>query len=206
MKNTLLLSIIALTSIMTYSQTLNNDYLVTKENDTINCKVLELKGKKIKYIENETQKKRKKNIFKFVDVKINDLSIIKNPTNLKLVKPEEGYAHIYFYRPYVYTGSALACKVEHNGDRFINIKTNSYFILKVKAGTSHYFNWNNSRIDTIDIEAEDGKEYFIRGSFGASFEQLNPISTVSNGMNIFLDNPKTARYVILTMKKESERY
>ncbi|WP_298239511.1 DUF2846 domain-containing protein [uncultured Algibacter sp.] len=230
-KLTLLLLI--LIHINSYSQSSKSDFLVTKEDDTIFCKVVGLKGKRIEFIKRGEGKSRKKNIFNFSDLSISNLSVINNPLNLKIVKPEEGYAHIYLYRPYVYTGSALACKVEYNGESFVNIKTYSYYLHKVKAGEVHTYNWNNDKKNIITIKPSTGETYFIRGSFKASFEQWEPWRTntgwssqstfssgsisnnttgfnsgfmVTNGMNIFIDNPNTAKYAILTMKKESPKY
>lgn len=205
-KNLTTLLLLILISISSFAQETQSDYLISKEKDTIFCKVVGLKGKKVEYIKSREKKSKKKNIFKFSDIKISDLSVINNPLDLKIVKPEEGYAHVYLYRPYVYTGSALACKVEYNGEKFINIKTYSYYLHKVKAGEVHSYNWKGSKKTVLDIDAKDGEIYFIRGSFAASFEPWNTISTVSNGMNIFLDNPKTAEYAILTMKKISPKY
>lgn len=198
-----------LASIPAIAQQAESDYLVTKEKDTIFCKVVGLKGKKVEFIESGQRRSKKKNIFKFSDVNISDLSVIKNPLDLEIEQPEKGYAHVYLYRPYVYTGSALACRVEYNGKRFINIKTNTYYLHKVKAGEVHKYNWKGSKNDKLEINAGDGEIYFIRGSFAASFENWNTTSampTVSNGMSIFLDNPNTARYALLTMKKESPKY
>ena len=191
------------------SQTLNQNYLVTRKGDTIYCEIKSLKGKTIEYIENNKNLKRA-NIYNYLDANIVDDSIIDNPLGLEIEKPEPGYAHVYFYRPYVYTGSALPCNVEYNGKMFINIKTNTYFLHKVKAGQVHVYNWVNSKKNIIAINAIEGEIYFIRGSFAASFESWNhaptsnPIAT--NGMNIFLDNPNIARHVILTMKKQSPSY
>ena len=204
MNRNIILVILTLISISSYSQNNQSDFLVKERNDTIFCKIIELKGKKVKFIENG--KKKSKNIFKFSNVNISDLSVVKNPLNLKVEKPEKGYAYVYLYRPYVYTGSALACKVEYNGEKFINIKTYSYYLHKVKAGEIHKYNWKSSKKNILEIDAKDGEIYFIRGSFSASFEPWNTISTISNGMNIFLDNPNTAKYAILTMKKESPKY
>ncbi len=206
MKKNLIILFLTFWSILTYGQNNQSDFLIKKGNDTVFCKIIELKGKKIKFIESGEKKSKKKNIFKFSNVNISDLSVVKNPLNLKVKKPKKGFAHIYLYRPYVYTGSALACKVEYNGEKFINIKTYSYYLHKVKAGEVHKYNWKNSKKDILEIDAKDGETYFIRGSFGASFEPWNTISSISNGMNIFLDNPNTAKYAILTMKKESPKY
>ncbi|MFH4963902.1 hypothetical protein V8G69_02780 [Gaetbulibacter sp. M235] len=204
-KNLSLLFLIFI-SISSYAQNSKSDFLVTKENDTIFCKVVGLKGKQIEFIQNGENKSKKKNIFNFLDLKIADLSVIENPLNLQIEKPENGYAHVYLYRPYVYTGSALACKVEYNGEKLVNLKTYSYYLHKIKAGEIHKYNWNNSKKDILEIDAVNGEIYFIRGSFGASFEPWNTISTVRNGMNIFLDNPNTSKYAILTMKEVSPNY
>lgn len=205
MKRIFTLTLILSTSLI-YSQSNNTDYLVTVENDTIHCKILELKNKKVTYSINGEKGKKKKNIFKFADVHFADKSIIKNPLNIKIEKPKSGYAHVYFYRPYVYTGSALACKVEYNGNSFINIKTHSYFLHKVKAGEVHKYNQKSLKKDVIEIDAKDGEIYFIRGSFGGTGEAFINNLNISNSLHIFKDNPKVAEYVILTMKKESPKY
>ncbi len=197
---------LTLTSTLTFSQSNNSDYLVTVENDTIHCKIIELKNKKVRYTINGEKGKKKKNIFNFADVYFNDISIIQNPLNIKIEKPEHGYAHVYFYRPYVYTGSALACKIEYNGNPFINIKTHSYYLHKIKAGEIHKYNQKNLKKDIVEIDAKDGEIYFIRSSFGGTGEALTNNLNSSNSLHIFQDNPKVAKYVILTMKKESQTY
>lgn len=205
MKKTITLTLLLISTLI-YSQSNESDYLITVNNDTIYCKILELKNKKIKYIVNGEKGKIKKNIFKFADVHFADTSIIENPLNIKIEKPESGYAHVYFYRPYVYTGSALACKVEYSGKSFINIKTHSYYLHKVKAGEVHKYNQKNLKNDIIEINAKDGEIYFIRGSFGGTGEAFINNMNMSNTLHIFQDNPKIAKYVILTMKKESPEY
>ncbi len=220
----------------TYSQSYK-DYLVTKELDTLNCKVIGLKGKRIEYILEGKESPKKKNIFKFTDVKITDIDVIDNPTKMAIEKPETGYAHIYFYRPYVYTGSALACVVNYNGEKFINVKTKSYFVHKVKAGEIHSYNWSLDKKNKIVIKPSNGEIYYIRASFAADFEHWDPVNTntswdsnssfssttqfgntsnipgnsfsvfgVQNKINIFIDNPNIAEYIVLTMKKESIKY
>lgn len=202
-----LASIILLLSVFVgYSQSQGTDYLVTVENDTIQCKILELKNKKIKYIVDGKKGKKRDNVYKFADVNFSDTSIIENPLDLKISKPAPGYAHVYFYRPYVYTGSALACKIQYNGRSFINIKTNSYYLQEIKAGQVHKYNMKSSKRDILEIDAKDGETYFIRGSFGGTGEAFVNNLNMSNSLSIFLDNPKVARFVILTMKKESPRY
>lgn len=128
-----------------YSQEECQDYLVNKEGDTIYCKVLGLKREGITYIQEEKKSKKNQYIFDFSDIKILDFSIIENPLNIKIEEPDSGFAHVYFYRPYVYTGSALSCKIEYNnGEQLKNIKTNSYFLHKVKSSKTYkYYVKNN---------------------------------------------------------------
>ena len=205
MKNIFVITLILITS-FTFSQSNGLDYLVTSENDTINCKILELKNKKISYTVNGEKGKNKKNIFKFADLYIADHSIIENPLNIKIEKPEEGYAHVYFYRPFVYTGAGLPCKVEYNGKLFINIKTHSYYLHKIKAGEIHKYNQKSLKKEITEIDAKDGEIYFIRGSFGGTGEALMNNFNSSNTLYIFQDNPKIAKHLILTMKKVSPTY
>ncbi|GAB1308532.1 hypothetical protein KH5_12150 [Urechidicola sp. KH5] len=205
MKKIITLSL-TLLSICAISQTSGSDYLVTVQNDTVHCKIVELKNKNVTYIVNGQNGKKKNNIFKFADAYFSDTSIIKNPLNIKIEEPESGFAHVYFYRPYVYTGSTLACKVEYNGEPFINIKTHSYYLHKIKAGEVHKYNQKNSKKDIVEINAKDGGIYFIRGSFGGSGEAFTNNLNLSNSLHIFRDNPKVAKSVILTMKKLSPEY
>ncbi|WP_400077947.1 hypothetical protein [Winogradskyella sp. R77965] len=188
------------------AQKAGTDYLVTVKNDTIHCEIVQLKNKKITYIENGQKGKKKKNIFKFADVHFSNPSIIKNPLNIKIEKPDSGYAYVYLYRPYVYTGAALACKVEYNGESFINIKTHSYFVHKVKANEVHKYNTKSAKKDVLEINAKEGEIYFIRGSFGGTGEAFVNNLNTSNTVHIFEDNPKVASSVILTMKKVSPKY
>ncbi|MFV8346432.1 hypothetical protein [Flavobacterium sp. ZB4P13] len=189
-----------------YSQNANKDYLVTEENDTIFCKIIGLSGKQVEFIKENEKSSSTKNIYNFLDANINDLSVVENPLGIKIEQPEKGYAYVYLYRPYVYTGSALNCKVEYNGTSLINLKTKSYYLHKVKTNEIHKYKWNNSNRNIVEINAIEGGIYFIRGAFGSEYQPWNTISTVSNGMTIFLDNPKIAKYMILTMKKESSTY
>lgn len=218
----------------------NFDYLVTKNKDTVFCTITGIKGKRIEYIKNGDRSSTKENIFHFLDVNITDLSIVENPLSLKIESPERGYAFVYFYRPYVYTGSALNCKIEYNGKHLINLKTNSYYLHKVKANETLKYNWNNNKREVLEITANEGEIYFIRGSFDAEFLpwNKNTISsfsskdytintfpqvsngsvklstsavtfsnpTISNSMSIFIDNPKIAKYLLLTMSKISPSY
>jgi hypothetical protein len=216
-----------LISSLSFSQSKKGDYLVTEEKDTIFCKIVGLSGKRVEYIKENDNSSSTKNIYSFIDVNITDLSVIENPLGIKIEQPEKGFAYVYLYRPYVYTGSALNCKVDYNGTSLVNLKTKSYYLHKVKANEIHKYNWNNSSKIIVEINAKEGEVYFIRGSFAAEYinwdtNKMYPgmqnssvinsngksfgtqnFPTWSNGMNIFIDNPKIARYMVLTMKKES---
>jgi hypothetical protein len=205
MKKIVYLTLLLISS-LSFSQSKKGDYLVTEEKDTIFCKIVGLSGKRVEYIKENENSSSTKNIYSFLDVNITDLSVIENPLGIKIEQPENGYAYVYLYRPYVYTGSALNCKIEYNGTSLVNLKSRSYFLHKVKVNEIHKYNWNNSSENVIEINAKEGEVYFIRGSFGAEYQPLNTISTFENGMNISIDNPKIARYMVLTMKKESPTY
>jgi hypothetical protein len=219
-----------LISSLSFSQSKKGDYLVTEEKDTIFCKIVGLSGKRVEYIKENENSSSKKNIYKFSDLNITDLNVIENPLGIKIEQPEKGFAYVYLYRPYVYTGSALNCKVEYNGTSLVNLKTNSYYLHKIKANEIHKYNWNNSSKKIVEINAKDGVVYYIRASFEAEYINwdlnkmyagmqnssvmnlngkdfgMQNLPTWSNSMSIFIDNPMIARYMVLTMKKESLTY
>lgn len=51
---------LTLITFISFSQSNDSDYLVTVDNDTIHCKIIELKNKKISYIINGEKRKKKK--------------------------------------------------------------------------------------------------------------------------------------------------
>lgn len=213
MKKTIFVTFILITC-LSFSQSKKGDYLVTEEKDTIFCKIVGLSGKRVEYIKENENSSSTNNIYSFLDLNISDLNVIENPLGIKIEQPEKGFAYVYLYRPYVYTGSALNCKVEYNGTSLVNLKTKSYYLHKIKANEIHKYNWNNNENNKVEINAEDGKIYFIRGSFEAVEMNWNPMNNngmigngmIGNSMSIFIDNPKIARYMVLTMKKESPKY
>ncbi|MDG2433782.1 hypothetical protein [Flavobacterium sp.] len=205
MKPTICATLLLL-STLSFAQSSQRDYLVSEEKDTVFCKIIALSEKRVEYHIEDKKSSSKKNIYNFLDLNITDVSVIENPLGIKIEQPEKGYAHVYLYRPYVYTGSALNCKVEYNGSNLVNLKTQSYYLHKVKANEIHKYNWVYSDKTKVEINAKEGEVYFIRGSFASAYQPFNTISKVANGMNIFLDNPKIARYMVLTMKKESPTY
>jgi hypothetical protein len=205
MKKAICVTLLLISS-LSFSQSKKGDYLVKEEKDTVFCKIVGLSGKRVEFIKENEKSSSTKNVYNFLDVNISDLSVIENPLGIKIEQPEKGYAYVYLYRPYVYTGSALNCKVEYNGASLVNLKTKSYYLHKVKANEIHKYNWVYSSKIIVEINAKEGEIYFIRGSFESKPQPWNTISTVSNGMSIFIDNPKIAKYMILTMAKESPTY
>ena len=204
-KKTICITVILVSCIM-HSQS-SRDYLVTREKDTIFCKIIGLSGKMIEFIAEKEKSSTTDYIYNFLDAKISDMGIIENPLGIKIEQPEKGYAYVYLYRPYVYTGAALNCKVEYNDTSLVNLKSRSYYLHKVKANEKHRYKWNNgSSRKAVEIDAKEGEVYYIRGSFVAEYQPWNTFAPMSNGMSIFLDNPKIARYMVLTMKKESLPY
>jgi len=205
MKKTIYATLLLLSG-LSFSQSKKGDYLVTEEKDTIFCKIVGLDGKRVEFIRENEKSSSTKNIYNFIDVNITDLSVIENPLGIKIEQPEKGYAYVYLYRPFVYAGSALNCKVEYNRTKLVNLKPNSYYLHKIKTNETHKYNWNNSSKSVVEINAKEGEVYFIRGSVGADRQSLDAIVTFGAGMKIAIDNPKIAKYVVLTMKKESPIY
>ncbi|HWR94673.1 MAG TPA: hypothetical protein VN192_05695 [Flavobacterium sp.] len=189
-----------------YSQNIKKDYLVTKSNDIIYCKIIELNGKHIKFIEGNGNSSTTKNINNFLEVNITDSSVIDNPLGITIEQPEKGFAYVYLYRPYMYKGSALNCKVEHNGTSLVNLQTDTYYLHKVRANETHVYKWEYSSGGFVEIEAVDGEIYFIRGAYESVYQPYNSKSMIGDGMKIFLDNPNIAKYLVLTMRKESPTY
>jgi len=211
---------------------------VNSENDTINCKVIKLKKGKLKFTTNSKKYKIVKeddlfddlysdssslpseskykfeNIDNLKKISLSNESVIYNPLNLKIEDPEEGYAHIYFFRPYVYLNSALGCKIKYGDKKFLNIKTNGYYLHKVKAGEKYKF--YKSRIgkdNVVEINAENKKIYYIRAILGAVnitnmvVSSLGGMPMVTGGRtSITLDDSPNAQYHVLSMKKKLKRY
>lgn len=232
MKNIQLLLILFLTITKSNAQNQFNDYLVTHKNDTVKCNVLELKKGVLKFETSDpkyvhkknnnrtgnprlSKKKSNKSLSEKIDnlkgFYVSDKSKIYNPLHIEIMEPEEGYAHIYFFRPYVYLNSALGCKIKYEGKKFLNLKTNGYFLHKVKAGRTHkYYKSRIGKDNVVEIDADNKGIYFIRGVLGG----LNTVASSPGGMpmmvggqrNIVIDNSKMAKYHVLGMKKQLKAY
>ncbi len=176
------------------------DYLKNAEGEEIKAEILKLDGKKIAFKIAGEDKVRKENFYNYTEMQLNDLGVIENPLNLSVERPESGFAYIYIYRPYVYIGAGIGLKVKHNGQKLANIKTYSYYLHKVPAGSKNIYQ-KKGYPDKVTIDAEDGQIYFIRVSYGSGAQSFGGLAS---GVSIFLDNPKMAKYAILTMKKKSQ--
>jgi len=197
-----------------YGQNIKSDFVITKNNDTIYGKIQKITNTKISIISDKGVL-IKDYIKKLDDINISDLSILNNPLNLKIEKPQKGFSHIYFYRPYNKYGKQLDCKIKYNGKKFINVKNDSYYLHKVKANEVHkYFlkakpykykgSSNNNKSSLIKINAKGGEIYFIK-----SYETYPPFYQYREGeakdvisYNIVLDNPKIAKYIILAINNK----
>ncbi len=250
MKRTLSLLLLFLAVIESDAQNEFKDCFVTFKNDTIRCKVVELKKGTLKFEtdnleyakekKNKTsfrnRKKTKKTVSKFLSEKIDNLkdlflsdsSVVYNPLNIKIEEPEDGYAHVYFFRPYVYLNSALGCKIMYNDKKFLNIKTNGYFLHKIKAGQTHkYFKKRLGKDNIVLLNAENGKVYYIRvvigdvkfmNKYGTIYDTPFQASQMDNDFgqpmptpiggerSISIDNSPNAKFHVIGMKKKLKAY
>ncbi len=206
MKNNLLfISLLVFVNSVVYSQ---KDYYVSKSNDTIKGRILSFKSNRVIFDIDGNEKSITHEEIK--DIHVNDFSKIKKAAGIQVEKPESGFAHVYFFRPYLYVGSALGCKILYNENNFINIKTNTCFVHKIKAGEIHkyekYSAFKKSK-NKIEINAVDGKIYFIRGVYGISEVGVSTNGSfgVGNKTSIKLDDSEDNFLKILSMKKISPK-
>ena len=234
--NNLFLLLILFLTFNVFSQSTYKDYIIYKDVDTVYCSVKKYGNLKMEF-ETDSKKefakinssssnlskksgvKKKVNpnlktayLSNITDVYLNDTSeLFNNPLNIKIEKPEEGYAHVYLYRPYYYTGSALGCKIKYNSNNFINIKTKSYFLHKIKANQTHSYERTNKAYLTskkrnkVEFNAENGKIYFIRAIYGTNLKIDDEKISEGMGTSIYLDETPHNKYQILNMKKKSPK-
>ncbi len=225
-KQKLLVKVFLLLFLSINSQNIYEDYFVYKNGDTIQCKITKAKKNKIYFNvspENEFSIKResygnsayesyyKPKRLSFYDCLYIHLSE-KTKTEIsvnKIVQPEDGYAHVYFYKPFVGI-EPLGSFVIRDGDKKIgNIKTNSFFYIKIKAGTTHTFNTNINlfKKDEITIEAKNKTIYYIRASLSSS-TNLNSNGLSHFGRNISLDDEHNpfSEVQVLSMYKKAKFY
>ena len=236
MKLTFTSILLLLFNFIIFSQTKHKDYIIYKDLDTIYCTIkrygnlkmtFETNSKKIfpkinssssnlkkRSPLNKSTNENEKTVFlnNVVDVYIDNKSeIFKNPLNIQINNPEKGYAHVYLYRPYYYTGSALGCKVKFNGENFINIKSKSYYLHKVKANEKVVYERTNKaylitkKRDKIEFTPEEEKIYFIKAIYGTNSKIEDDKICEGMGTSIYLDETPHSKYLILNMKKNSPK-
>jgi hypothetical protein len=73
------------------------------------------------------------------------------------------YAVVYFYRPKIFTGSAVGYKVRLNDDTVIGrVRNGEKFEYKTTVFGEHTFWGKTEARDSIVINVEKGEEYFVR--------------------------------------------
>jgi len=77
--------------------------------------------------------------------------------------PPEGKAHIVFFRPSKFVGSAIGFKVRENEVELGKLRNGNYFVLAVEPGAHAYVVHSEAK-DVTNIEAEAGETYFLSAS------------------------------------------
>ncbi|MEP1488368.1 MAG: hypothetical protein ABJK28_08065 [Algibacter sp.] len=209
------------------------DYFVYKNGDTINCKITKAKNQKIYFslsLDNKFILKRdlSKNIkarksslpknkgsyytpksltfYECLDIFLSPQS--KNEITLnKIEKPEEGYAYVYFYKPYIGIEPIGSFIIREEEKKLVNLKTNSSYLIKVKAGTKHTYSTNINLFskDEITILAENQRIYYIKAT-----TECNETGIVNQNINcernISINEDKYSELQLLTMYKKPKTY
>ena len=147
--------VIFLLSLNIYSQNLDN--LIIKHNDTIKCKIDEIRKNKIYYKINNQQFNI--NLDDVLDIKLEQTKNI-----FVLQKPLAGKSLIYIYRPHEVVNMLVNLNITCNGEQLIKLKNNSYFIQEVEAGTFEYKGkfCIRGNLDSMKLEVKEGKIYFLQ--------------------------------------------
>lgn len=77
--------------------------------------------------------------------------------------PPEGKAHVVFFRPSKFVGSAIGFKVRENDVELGKLRNGNYFVLAVEPGVHAYVVHSEAK-DVTNIEAEAGETYFLSAS------------------------------------------
>lgn len=223
-----------------------NDYFVYKNGDTIKCKITKVKNQYIyfsvspknKFIlkrdlskdlkarkstlpssKQTTYTPKSLRFYNCNDIFISQKTFEKLKLN-KIEKPKDGYSHIYFYRPYEYIGSGSSFYIREGDKKLLSLKTNSYYLLKVKAGSEHTYYTKRDLFtkDKVSISAENQKTYYINAfiitcgaTMGVSFGTAPPINNVNItnakcGKNISLNEDKYSELQVMSMYKKPKIY
>tara|TARA_R110002049_G_scaffold131554_7_gene290345 strand:- start:7545 stop:8312 length:768 start_codon:yes stop_codon:yes gene_type:complete len=92
--------------------------------------------------------------------KISENKKLKNKSRLTL---DADYAVIYFYRPKIFTGSAIGIKVRMDDKTVIGkVRNGEKFEYKITDYGKHEFWGNTESRKSIIIDIQKGQEYFVR--------------------------------------------
>jgi len=83
-------------------------------------------------------------------------------------QPEHNYAIVHFYRKKNIVGALISPKLFMAGNQISNIKRNWKKTINVSEGM-HIFTTKTEVTTEIKLQAEPGKEYFIRCDIGVGF-------------------------------------
>jgi hypothetical protein len=216
-----------------YSQNNFRDYFVYKNGDTIRCNITKAKNQRIYFSLPEkhnfilTRKITKDIKYRKSTMKSNSGSNY-TPNNLNFYEcqnifispeskskialsdietPEEGYAHIYFYKPYAGMEPIGSFIIKEGEKKLVNLKTNSSFLIKVRSGTQHTYStkMNLFNKSEVTILAENKEIYYIKASTECYESGVNNQTTLC-GRKISLDKSNHSELQVLTMYKNPKIY
>lgn len=178
------------------------DFLTSEDGKGIACRIIEIKNRNIKYKTSKSSSIVTDKIVYYKDIYLSDTTKVKNPLNTIILKPDSGFAHVYLYN-----GEHTGFKVYHNGRELIKIKGGSFYLHKIKANKFHSY-YSNGTNSLVEINAEDGKVYFIKGklkskaTFGSG--GIND-SVASFSTDLILDKSNVSRYAVLSLKRKMNK-
>ncbi|WP_222982498.1 hypothetical protein [Flagellimonas meishanensis] len=134
------------------------------------------------------------------DIFVSDESIVESFNKSSIVKPENGYSHVY-----IYCAKLPTAKVLYNGEKLIYVKKGAYFLHKVKADMEHIYSCKrNKEHEKLRITPESGEVIFIHPVYNddATQMQMGETSLISNGIKLKLRDDKISIYAVESMGKE----
>ncbi len=219
-----------------------NDYFIFKNGDTIKCNISKVKNQNIYFSISPNNKfvlkremyrdlkarkstlpsSKKKyyipknlNFYSCNDIHISSITKHKLKLN-KIEKPKDGYAHIYFYKPNAGMEPIGSFIVREGNTKIVNLKSNSYFLIKVKAETKHtyYVKRNLFSEDEVTITAKNKEIYYIK-AFDVVCQGANIVHngnmTMTNsggncGRNISIYEDKYPELQLMSMYKKPKTF
>ena len=218
-----------------------NDYFVFKNGDTIRCIINKVKNQNIYFSLSPNNKLiLKRDLSKDLKARKSTLPSSKKkyytPKNLnfysciniyispetkhklkinKIEKPKDGFAHIYFYKPNEGIGPIGSFIVREGNTKIVNLKSNSYFLIKVKAETKHtyYVNRNLFSKDEVTITSKNKEIYYIKAfdvvcqgaNIGPNGNMIITNSGGNCGRNISINEDKYPELQLMSMYKKAKK-